>query len=83
MIIRATEENKKANKYKNRSKNNIQARKERARRLLSLMLNAYGIEVDQGKCLERRGEMERVAYFYIIKSVSEQISRKNKYRLTY
>jgi len=40
------------------------------------MLNACGIEVDQGNCLERRGVMEWVKYFYIIKSMSEQISRK-------
>jgi len=40
------------------------------------MLNACGIEVDQGNCLERRGVMEWVEYFYIIKSMSEQISRK-------
>ena len=42
------------------------------------MLNACGIEVDQGNCLERRGEIERAAYFYIIKSVSEQISKKKR-----
>jgi len=42
------------------------------------MLNAYGIEVDQGNCLERRGEMESDAYFYIIKSMSKKISSKKR-----
>ena len=38
-----------------------QAKKQRARRLSSLIVGAYGIEFDQGKFFETRGEMAVVA----------------------
>ena len=49
-----------------------QAKKQRARRLSSLIVGAYGIEFDQGNFFETRGEMAVVASFCKI-NLSQQI----------